>query len=199
MIKPASETPLSALALAELAERAGIPKGVLNVVTGAGSAVGGELTANPTVRKLSFTGSTEIGKVLMAQCAATVKKTSMELGGNAPFIVFEDADLDQAVQGAMMSKYRNTGQTCVCANRILVQDGVYDEFSSRLTQAVSGLIVGRWAQGRDPSGTADQPGRRGQGGRTTSPTPLPRAPASSSAASATRWAAPSSSPPCSPT
>ena len=152
VIKPASETPLSALALAELADRAGIPKGVLNVVTGAGSAVGGELTANPTVRKLSFTGSTEIGKVLMAQCAATVKKTSMELGGNAPFIVFEDADLDAAVAGAMMSKYRNTGQTCVCANRILVQDGVYDEFSGRLSQAVSGLIVGPGLKGETHQG-----------------------------------------------
>ena len=152
VIKPASETPLSALALAELAGRAGIPNGVLNVVTGAGSAVGGELTANPTVRKLSFTGSTEIGKVLMAQCADTVKKTSMELGGNAPFIVFEDADLEAAVQGAMMSKYRNTGQTCVCANRLLIQDGVYDDFSARLAQAVSALIVGPGLEGETHQG-----------------------------------------------
>ena len=152
VIKPASETPLSALALAELAGRAGIPGGVLNVVTGAGKAVGGELTSNPTVRKLSFTGSTEIGKVLMAQCAATVKKTSMELGGNAPFIVFEDADLDAAVDGAMMSKYRNTGQTCVCANRLLIQDSIYDEFSGRLAQAVSGLIVGPGLEGETHQG-----------------------------------------------
>jgi succinate-semialdehyde dehydrogenase/glutarate-semialdehyde dehydrogenase len=140
--KPASETPLSALALAELGERAGLPKGVFNVVTGPAKEVGGELTSNPSVRKLSFTGSTEIGKLLMAQCAATVKKTSMELGGNAPFIVFEDADLDAAVDGAMISKYRNTGQTCVCANRIFVQAGVYDDFTSRFAQAVSGLKVG---------------------------------------------------------
>ena len=152
VIKPASETPLSALALAELAGRAGIPNGVLNVITGAGSTVGGELTANPTVRKLSFTGSTEIGKLLMAQCAATVKKTSMELGGNAPFIVFEDADLEAAVVGAMMSKYRNTGQTCVSANRLLIQDGIYDEFSARLVQAVSGLIVGDGLQGETHQG-----------------------------------------------
>ncbi len=152
VIKPASETPLSALALAELAGRAGIPNGVLNVVTGAGSAVGGELAANPAVRKLSFTGSTEIGKVLMAECAATVKKTSMELGGNAPFIVFEDADLEAAVQGAMMSKYRNTGQTCVCANRLLIQDSVYDDFSARLAQAVSALIVGPGLEGETHQG-----------------------------------------------
>jgi succinate-semialdehyde dehydrogenase/glutarate-semialdehyde dehydrogenase len=122
VIKPASQTPLSALALAELADRAGVPKGVVNVVTGKASDVGGELTANPTVRKLSFTGSTEIGKILMKQCTDTVKKVSMELGGNAPFLVFDDADIDAAVVGAMLSKYRNAGQTCVCANRILVQD-----------------------------------------------------------------------------
>ena len=122
VLKPASQTPFSALALAELAERAGIPKGVLNVITGPAAEIGGELTSNPTVRKLSFTGSTEVGKVLMAQCASTVKKLSLELGGNAPFIVFDDADLDAAVEGAIMSKYRNTGQTCVCANRLLVQD-----------------------------------------------------------------------------
>ncbi len=139
--KPASLTPYSALALAVLAERAGLPAGVFNVVTGSSAAIGGELTANPLVRKLTFTGSTEIGKVLMQQCAGTVKKVSFELGGNAPFIVFDDADLDAAVEGAMASKYRNTGQTCVCANRLLVQDGVYDEFASRLAQAVSGLKV----------------------------------------------------------
>ncbi|MCR6632448.1 MAG: NAD-dependent succinate-semialdehyde dehydrogenase [Magnetospirillum sp.] len=143
VIKPAEDTPLSALALAELAERAGIPKGVLNVVTTRQpSAVGGELTGNPLVRKLSFTGSTEIGKLLMSQCAGTVKKVSLELGGNAPFIVFDDADLDAAVAGAMASKYRNAGQTCVCANRILVQDGVYDEFTRRLARAVAELKVG---------------------------------------------------------
>src|ERR1051325_10126794 len=126
VLKPASQTPFSALALAELAERAGMPKGVLNIVTGAAKDIGGELTSNPIVRKLSFTGSTEVGKILMSQCAQTVKKLSLELGGNAPFIVFDDADLDAAVEGAMASKYRNTGQTCVCANRLLVQDGVYE-------------------------------------------------------------------------
>jgi succinate-semialdehyde dehydrogenase/glutarate-semialdehyde dehydrogenase len=141
VIKPASATPYSALALAELAERAGFPKGVINIVTGGAGAIGGELTSNPLVRKLSFTGSTEIGKVLMRQCASTVKKVSLELGGNAPFIVFDDAHLDDAVQGAIASKFRNTGQTCVCANRLLVQDGVYDEFAARLSQAVSGLKV----------------------------------------------------------
>ncbi len=140
--KPAEQTPLSALAIAELAQRAGLPKGVLNVVTGDAVAIGGELTSNPIVRKLSFTGSTEIGKLLMRQCAGTVKKISLELGGNAPFIVFDDADLDAAVEGAIASKYRNTGQTCVCANRFLIQDGVYDEFTSRLAQAVSALKVG---------------------------------------------------------
>ncbi|BBK31107.1 succinate-semialdehyde dehydrogenase/glutarate-semialdehyde dehydrogenase [Stella humosa] len=142
VIKPASATPYSALALCELAERAGVPKGIINVVTGGAKDVGGEMTGNPIVRKLSFTGSTEIGKVLMQQCAATVKKVSMELGGNAPFIVFDDADLDAAVEGAIASKYRNAGQTCVCANRLLVQDGVYDEFAAKLSQAVSGLRVG---------------------------------------------------------
>ena len=141
VIKPASATPYSALALAELAERAGFQKGVINIVTGGAGAIGGELTSNPLVRKLSFTGSTEIGKVLMRQCAATVKKVSLELGGNAPFIVFDDAHLDDAVQGAIASKFRNAGQTCVCANRLLVQDGVYDEFAARLSQAVSGLKV----------------------------------------------------------
>ncbi len=142
VIKPASMTPYSAFALAELAERAGFPPGVLNVLTGDAREVGGELTANPAVRKLSFTGSTAVGKLLMAQCAATVKKVSMELGGNAPFLVFDDADIDAAIEGAMMSKFRNTGQTCVCANRILVQDGVYDEFAGKLTEAVKGLKVG---------------------------------------------------------
>jgi succinate-semialdehyde dehydrogenase/glutarate-semialdehyde dehydrogenase len=139
VLKPASQTPFSALALAELAERAGVPKGVFNVITGSAAEIGGELTSNGTVRKLSFTGSTEIGKVLMAQCAATVKKLSLELGGNAPFIVFDDADLDAAVEGAIQSKYRNTGQTCVCANRLLVQAKVYDAFSAKLADAVRKL------------------------------------------------------------
>ncbi|MEL0083420.1 MAG: NADP-dependent succinate-semialdehyde dehydrogenase [Gammaproteobacteria bacterium] len=142
VIKPATATPYSALALAELGERAGIPAGILNIVTGSAGAIGGELTGNPTVRKLSFTGSTEIGKKLMEQCAGTVKKVSMELGGNAPFIVFDDADIDAAVVGAMASKFRNTGQTCVCANRILVQESVYDEFAEKLTAAVAELTVG---------------------------------------------------------
>lgn len=142
VIKPASQTPLSALALCVLAEEAGIPKGVISCVTGNAREIGGELTANPIVRKLSFTGSTEIGKVLMKQCADTVKRTSMELGGNAPFIVFDDADIDAAVVGAVMSKYRNAGQTCVCTNRFLVQDGVYDEFVEKLTTAVNALKVG---------------------------------------------------------
>jgi len=147
VLKPASATPFSALALAELAERAGLPAGLFSVVTGSATAVGGEMTSNPTVRKLSFTGSTEIGKVLLRQCADTVKKTSMELGGNAPFIVFDDADLDAAVEGALASKYRNAGQTCVCANRILVQDGVYDAFAAKLAAKVSALKVGN---GADP-------------------------------------------------
>ncbi|MFP6851046.1 MAG: NAD-dependent succinate-semialdehyde dehydrogenase [Pseudomonas sp.] len=142
VLKPASETPLSALALAVLAERAGVPAGVLNIVTGNNSrAIGGELTGNPDVQKLSFTGSTGIGKLLMAQCAETIKKVSLELGGNAPFIVFEDADLDAAVQGAIGSKFRNSGQTCVCTNRLLVQNSVYDEFSRRLIAAVNALKV----------------------------------------------------------
>jgi succinate-semialdehyde dehydrogenase/glutarate-semialdehyde dehydrogenase len=141
VVKPASMTPYSALALAELAEQAGIPKGVLNILTGSASAIGGELTSNPTVRKITFTGSTEVGKILMAQSASTVKKVSLELGGNAPFIVFNDADLDAAVSGAMASKYRNTGQTCVCVNRLLVQDGVYDAFAEKLAVAVKKLKV----------------------------------------------------------
>ena len=152
VIKPATATPLSALALAELGERAGMPKGVLNVVTGSAGDIGGELTSNPTVRKLSFTGSTEVGKTLMAACALTVKKTSMELGGNAPFIVFDDADLDAAVVGAMASKYRNTGQTCVCANRLYIQDTIYDDFTGRLAQAVSGLVVGDGLKGETHQG-----------------------------------------------
>jgi succinate-semialdehyde dehydrogenase/glutarate-semialdehyde dehydrogenase len=139
IVKPAEQTPFSALALAELAERAGIPKGVFNVITGSPVEIGAELTSSPAVRKLSFTGSTEVGKLLMAQCAGTVKKLSLELGGNAPFIVFEDADLDAAVEGAIASKYRNTGQTCVCSNRVLVQDKVYDVFAAKLAAAVKSL------------------------------------------------------------
>ncbi len=142
IIKPAGQTPYSALALAVLAERAGVPPGVFNVVTGSARAIGGELTSNPTVRKLTFTGSTEVGRLLLAQCAETVKKTSMELGGNAPFIVFDDADLEAAVEGAMASKYRNSGQTCVCANRFYVHDAVYDAFAEKFAAAVKGLVVG---------------------------------------------------------
>ncbi len=142
VLKPALATPYSALALAVLAERAGVPAGIFNVLTGSASAIGGEMTANPTVRKLSFTGSTEIGSLLMQQCAKTIKKLSLELGGNAPFIVFDDADLDAAVEGAIMSKYRNAGQTCVCANRLYVQDGVYEAFATKLVAAVEKLKVG---------------------------------------------------------
>jgi succinate-semialdehyde dehydrogenase/glutarate-semialdehyde dehydrogenase len=141
--KPANATPLSAYAMAELAERAGVPAGVLNLVTGKTTEIGAELTSNPLVRKLTFTGSTEVGKQLMSECAGTVKRTSMELGGNAPFIVFDDADLDAAVAGAMASKYRNAGQTCVCANRLLVQSGIYDAFAEKLAVAVSELKMGR--------------------------------------------------------
>ncbi|WP_367299926.1 NADP-dependent succinate-semialdehyde dehydrogenase [Hafnia alvei] len=142
VLKPASQTPFSALALAELAQRAGIPDGVFNVVTGSASEVGNELTGNPLVRKLSFTGSTEIGRQLMQQCAKDIKKVSLELGGNAPFIVFDDADLDKAVDGALASKFRNAGQTCVCANRLYVQDGVYDAFAKKLQAAVEKLTLG---------------------------------------------------------
>ena len=140
--KPANATPLSAYAFVELAERAGIPAGVINIVTGETQAIGAEMTSNPTVRKLTFTGSTPVGKQLMAECAKTVKRTSMELGGNAPFIVFDDADLDAAVAGAMVSKYRNAGQTCVCANRILVQEGCYDAFADKFAEAASKLEMG---------------------------------------------------------
>ncbi|WP_197338629.1 NAD-dependent succinate-semialdehyde dehydrogenase [Ralstonia solanacearum] len=142
VVKPALETPYSALAFAELAARAGVPAGLLSVVTGDAQGIGGELTANPIVRKLSFTGSTAIGRLLMRQCADDVKKLSLELGGNAPFIVFDDADLDAAVEGAMVAKYRNAGQTCVCANRFYVQRGIYDAFAARLAEAVHALRVG---------------------------------------------------------
>ena len=142
VIKPASQTPFSALALAVLAEEAGIPKGVINVVTGSAKEIGLELSTNPIVRKLSFTGSTEVGKILLSQCSSTVKKVSMELGGHAPFIAFEDAHIDQAILGAVQSKFRNTGQTCVCANRIFVHEKIYDEFVSKFTDAVSNIKVG---------------------------------------------------------
>ena len=145
VVKPAEQTPLTALALAVLAERAGFPQGVFNIVTGSAASsalIGGELTSNPIVRKLSFTGSTEVGRLLMAQCAPTLKKISLELGGNAPFIVFDDADVDAAVAGAIASKYRNAGQTCVCANRLLVQEGIYEEFSRKLAAQVGALQVG---------------------------------------------------------
>ncbi len=150
--KPATQTPYSALALAELAHRAGVPAGVFNVITGSATEIGAEMTANPAVRKLTFTGSTEVGKKLMAQCAGSIKKLSLELGGNAPFIVFDDADLDAAVQGAIASKYRNTGQTCVCANRLLVQSGVYREFAARLAAAVGRLRVGDGLKGPTDQG-----------------------------------------------
>lgn len=142
IVKPAEQTPLSAFALAELAQRAGVPAGVLQVITGDARAIGGVLTSSPVVRKLSFTGSTEVGRLLMAQCAPTVKRLSLELGGNAPFIVFDDADVDAAVAGALIAKYRNSGQTCVCANRFLVQDGIYDAFAKKLSEKVAALAVG---------------------------------------------------------
>jgi succinate-semialdehyde dehydrogenase/glutarate-semialdehyde dehydrogenase len=150
VVKPASQTPFSALALAELAQRASVPKGVFNVITGKASEIGAELASNPIVKKLSFTGSTEIGKLLMSQCSSTVKKLSLELGGNAPFIVFDDADLAAAVEGAVASKYRNTGQTCVCTNRILVQESVHDAFAAKLTLAVKSL---KPAPGFEPDAT----------------------------------------------
>ncbi len=152
VLKPATQTPYSAFALAVLAERAGLPRGVFNVLTGSAAAIGGEMTSNPRVRKVTFTGSTEVGKKLIEQCAGTVKKLSMELGGNAPFIVFDDADLDAAVQGAIASKYRNTGQTCVCANRLLVQEGVYEAFADKLKVAVGKLKVGNGLDGPTDQG-----------------------------------------------
>jgi succinate-semialdehyde dehydrogenase/glutarate-semialdehyde dehydrogenase len=152
VVKPALQTPFSALAMAELAHRAGIPAGVFNVVTGDAAAIGGEFTGNPLVRKLSFTGSTQVGKLLMSQCAGTVKKVALELGGNAPFIVLDDADLDAAVAGAIQSKYRNTGQTCVCANRFIVQSKVYDAFAAKLAAAVQQLRVGDGLKGETDQG-----------------------------------------------
>ena len=188
ILKPAEQTPYSALALAELAERAGFPKGVLNIITGDAPAIGGELCANPTVRKISFTGSTEVGRLLMKQAAPTVKKISLELGGNAPFIVFDDADLDAAVEGAMVSKYRNTGQTCVCANRLFVQDGVYDEFAAKLAAEGEGAEGRRRHRGgRDP-GAADRHEGAGEGGRARRRRARQGRARRSPAASATRWA-----------
>ena len=146
VVKPATQTPLSALALCELAERAGLPEGLLSVVTGSSSEIGGEMTSNPIVRHLSFTGSTEVGRLLMRQCSDSIMKVALELGGNAPFIVFDDADIEAAVEGAIISKYRNAGQTCVCANRIYVQEGVYDEFAAKLAHEVSNMKVGDGAQ-----------------------------------------------------
>jgi succinate-semialdehyde dehydrogenase/glutarate-semialdehyde dehydrogenase len=152
VVKPAPQTPYSALAMAELAQRAGIPAGVFNVITGDAVAIGGEFTGNDKVRKLSFTGSTPVGKLLMSQCAGTVKKVALELGGNAPFLVLDDADLDAAVQGAIQSKYRNTGQTCVCANRFIVQSKVYDAFTAKLIEAVKKLRVGDGLKGETDQG-----------------------------------------------
>src|SRR5471032_3012375 len=156
VLKPAEATPFSALALAALAERAGVPAGVFSVVTGTPKDIGAEMTSNPTVRKLTFTGSTAVGRLLMEQSAKTIKKLSLELGGNAPFIVFDDADLDAAVEGALASKYRNAGQTCVCANRIYVQDGIYDAFAAALTERVRKLVVGPGLAGPTERGPVDQ-------------------------------------------
>ena len=142
VVKPASQTPFSALAVAELAKEAGFPDGVFNVITGSASEIGKELTSNPIVRKISFTGSTEVGKILLEQSASTVKKVSMELGGHAPFIVFDDADMDEAVAGALQSKFRNSGQTCICSNRIFVHENIYDEFLAKFTNEVSKITVG---------------------------------------------------------
>lgn len=188
VLKPASQTPFSALALAELAQRAGIPAGVFNVVTGSAGDIGGELTSNPLVRKLSFTGSTEIGRQLMEQCAKDIKKVSLELGGNAPFIVFDDADLDKAVEGALASKFRNAGQTCVCANRLYVQDGVYDRFAEKLNQAVNKLAVGDGLQADVAIGPLidEKPWRKS---RNISPMRWKKAPASLRAVKRTNWAA----------
>ena len=186
VIRPASQTPFSALALAELADRAGIPPGVVNVVTGPSGPMGAELTSNPTVRKLSFTGSTEVGKLLMSQCASTVKKVSLELGGNAPFIVFDDAVLEEAVAGAMASKYRNAGQTCVCANRVLVQDGIYDAFAAKMAEAVAGLTVGNGLEDRERNRAPSSTCARSRRSRSTSRTRSARVRRSPSAADATR-------------
>lgn len=193
VVKPATATPYSALAMAELAARAGVPAGVLSVITGASGEIGGEITSNPIVRKLTFTGSTEVGKLLMAQSAQNVKKLSMELGGNAPFLVFDDADLDAAVVGAIASKYRNTGQTCVCANRILVQDGVYDAFAEKLSAAVRELNVGDGLSDNVQQGPLIDMAAVEKVEQHIADAASPRARRSPSAARATIWAAPSSS------
>ena len=196
VIKPAEATPFSALVLAELAHRAGFPPGVLNVITGDAKAIGGEMCANPTVRKLSFTGSTEVGRLLMKQVAPTIKKLSLELGGNAPFIVFDDADLDAAADGAIISKYRNAGQTCVCANRLFVHDKVYDAFAAKLAERVRALKVGAGTErGRQP-GPADRPGGAREGRGACRRRHRRWARASRPAASGMRWAEPSTSRPC---
>ncbi len=176
VVKPADLTPFSALALAVLAERAGVPKGVFSVVTGQAAPIGAEMTGSETVRKLSFTGSTGVGRLLMAQSAPTIKRLSLELGGNAPFIVFDDADLDLAVTGVMASKFRNAGQTCVCANRILVQDGIHDRFVARLAEAAGAPARQRLRAGR-PSRPADQRRRRRQGRGPSRRRARPRRPA----------------------
>jgi succinate-semialdehyde dehydrogenase/glutarate-semialdehyde dehydrogenase len=196
VLKPAEQTPFSALAMAELAERAGIPKGALNIITGDAATIGRELCANPVVRKLSFTGSTEVGRILMRQSADTIKKLSLELGGNAPFIVFDDADLDAAVEGALASKYRNAGQTCVCANRIYVQDKVYDAFAAKLTEKVKGFKVGAGNESGVVIGPLiDEQGMK----KVETPTRSAREQKRFSEASDTSGAASSSSRRCSPT
>jgi succinate-semialdehyde dehydrogenase/glutarate-semialdehyde dehydrogenase len=177
--KPALQTPFSALAFGVIAERAGIPAGVINIVTGSSSrAIGAAMTSHAQVRKLSFTGSTEVGKQLMAQCAAGMKRVSLELGGNAPFIVFDDADLDAAVNGAIASKYRNTGQTCVCANRLFVQSGVYEAFARKLADAVAKLRIGDGLATETDQGPLIDTNRRCSRWRNTLPTRWPRAHAS---------------------
>ena len=192
VLKPAEQTPLTALAIARLGLEAGLPEGVFQIVTGSAEdapVIGAELTGNPLVRKLGFTGSTEVGKLLMAQCAKQVKKVSLELGGNAPFIVFDDADLDAAVAGALICKFRNSGQTCISANRILVQDGIYDEFVSRLVDAASQLKVGDGLDAGDEGRAADRAGGDRQGASATSRT---RSSAAASCCSAARASAASS-------
>ncbi|GKY89839.1 hypothetical protein STA1M1_37080 [Sinisalibacter aestuarii] len=196
VLKPAAQTPFSAIALAVLAERAGLPAGLFSVITGAARAIGGAMTASPKVRKLTFTGSTEVGIELMRQSAPTVKKLALELGGNAPFIVFDDADLDEAVEGAIISKFRNNGQTCVCANRIYVQSGVYDAFANKLSAGLATLKVGAgWKKTRCSARSSTAPPSLRS--RSTSPMPPPTARRLLSVASPTRSVAPSSSRPCS--
>ena len=182
VLKPANETPLTALALVALAEKAGVPKGVFNILTGNSSAIGKVLCEHPAVRFVGFTGSTEVGKILYQQAAVGVKKLGLELGGNAPFVVFDDADIDAAVEGAIVSKYRNMGQTCVCANRIYAQDKIYDQFVEKLSKKVVGDEDRRRHRSRRGAGPADQHGRGRQGRESTSPTRSRAAPKSSPAA-----------------